>query len=95
MTKTNDTLVVGVDIASTKVAAGLVDRNGEIKTHSRTPMVAKGEAGDGLAAVVSAMDLLFTQEAKARALILGMLGIRGLAMTCKIGPFGQAGLLMT
>ena len=31
MTETNDTLVVGVDIGGTKVAAGMVDRNGEIK----------------------------------------------------------------
>src|SRR6266849_1832416 len=38
----NDTLVVGVDIGGTKVAAGLVSRSGEIKTQTRTPMVANG-----------------------------------------------------
>ena len=40
MTEANHTLVVGVDIGGTKVAAGLVDRNGEIKNQIRTPMVA-------------------------------------------------------
>ena len=63
MTETDDTLVVGVDIGGTKVAAGLVDRNGEIKTQVRTPMVANREPGDGLAAVVSAIDLLFAHDA--------------------------------
>jgi glucokinase len=79
MTETNDTLVVGVDIGGTKVAAGLVNRNGEIKTQVRTPMAATGEAGEGLAAVVSAIDLLFTHDAKARTLL------RGIGM-CAPGP---------
>ncbi len=72
MTRTHDTLVIGVDIGGTKVAAGLVDRNGEIKTQTRTPMVANGEAGDGLAAVVCAIDLLFTRDPTARTLIRGI-----------------------
>jgi len=72
MTETSDTLVVGVDIGGTKVAAGLVDRNGEIKTQVRTPMVANRKAGDGLAAVVSAIDLLFAHDVKARPLIRGI-----------------------
>ena len=79
MTKTNDTLVVGVDIGGTKVAAGLVDGNGKIKTQTRTPMVANAEANDGLAAVVSAIDLLFGHDAKARTLTRGI-GI------CSPGP---------
>ena len=79
MAKTDDTLVVGVDIGGTKVAVGLVDRNGKIKTQTRTLMVANREANDGLAAVVSAIDLLFTLDAKARALIHGI-GI------CSPGP---------
>jgi glucokinase len=72
MTKPNDTLVVGADIGGTKVAAGLVDRNGEIKTQVRTPMVANRGPGDGLAAVVSAIDLLFARDAKTRSLIRGI-----------------------
>ena len=72
MTETYDGLVVGVDIGGTKVAAGLVDHNGEIKLQTRTPMVANGEAGDGLAAVVSAINLLFDRDAEARPLIRGI-----------------------
>jgi glucokinase len=83
MTETSDGLVVGVDIGGTKVAAGLVNRNGEIKTQIRTPMVADGTAADGLAAVVSAIDLLFSHDAKARPLIRGI-GI------CSPGPLDPA-----
>lgn len=83
MTKTNDTLVVGVDIGGTKVAAGLVNRNGEIKTQVRTPMVANKEPGEGLAAVVSAIDLLLSHDAMARTLIRGI-GI------CAPGPLDPA-----
>jgi glucokinase len=72
MTEIKDTLVVGVDIGGTKVAAGLVDRNGEIKTQTRTPMMARGEASEGLAAVISAIDLLFDHDATARTLIRGI-----------------------
>jgi glucokinase len=72
MTEPNDTLVVGVDIGGTKVAAGLVDRRGEIKSHIRTPMVANRDAAAGFAAVISAIDLLFAQDAKARAQIRGI-----------------------
>jgi len=61
-----------VDIGGTKVAAGLVDGNGEIKTQVRTPMVANREAADGLAAVVSAIDLLVARDAKERPLIRGI-----------------------
>jgi glucokinase len=53
-----DSLVVGVDIGGTKVAAGLVDSRGEIRSRSRTPMVAN-DASRGLAAVSAAIrDLL-------------------------------------
>jgi glucokinase len=72
MTKTNDTLVVGVDIGGTKVAAGLVDREGAIKSQTRTPMVANRDAGEGLAAVISAIDVLFAQDAKVRSKIRGI-----------------------
>jgi glucokinase len=83
MTETNDTLVIGVDIGGTKVAAGLVDRNGQIKAQVRTPMVANKEPTEGLAAVVSAVDLLFAHDAKSRALIRGI-GI------CAPGPLDPA-----
>ena len=35
-------LFVGVDVGGTKVAAGLVDSQGEIKSQTRTPMAANG-----------------------------------------------------
>jgi glucokinase len=79
MTDSHDGLVVGVDIGGTKVAVGLVDSNGEIKTQTRTPMVANGTAAEGLAAVASAIDLLFARDAKIRPLI------RGIGM-CAPGP---------
>jgi glucokinase len=83
MTVTNHTLVVGVDIGGTKVAAGLVDRNGEIKKQSRTPMAANRTAAEGLAAVVSAIDLLLDHGADLRDLIRGI-GI------CAPGPLDPA-----
>jgi len=52
-----DHLIVGVDIGGTKVAAGLVDRNGKIYAQSRTAMVAT-DAGRGLAAVSAAIEQL-------------------------------------
>lgn len=74
-----DPFVVGVDVGGTKVAAGLVDHNGKIKIQTRTPMVANGEASDGLAAVISAIDLLLGNDPQARPLIRGI-GI------CSPGP---------
>ncbi len=49
-------LVLGVDIGGTKIAAGLVDRDGNILKQIRRPMVAKGTAEAGLQAVISAID---------------------------------------
>jgi glucokinase len=52
-----DSLVVGVDVGGTKVAAGLVDLGGKIHGQSRIPMVAN-DAARGLAAVCAAIDEL-------------------------------------
>ena len=83
MTEAYDGLVVGVDIGGTKVAAGLVDANGEIKAQTRTPMVGNGEADAGLAAVISAIDLLLAGDATGRA------SIRGIGI-CSPGPLDPA-----
>ena len=48
-------LLLGVDIGGTKVAAGLVDESGGILQQTRGPMVANGTASEGLAAVISAI----------------------------------------
>ncbi len=83
MKESHDGLVVGVDIGGTKVAAGLVDRKGEIKNQIRTPMAANGTGADGLAAVVSAIELLFARNTEARSLIRGI-------GTCAPGPLDPA-----
>jgi glucokinase len=49
---------IGVDVGGTKVAAGFVDRHGEIHQHTRVPMNSRGTAEEGLAAVTSAIDQL-------------------------------------
>jgi glucokinase len=51
----SDTYVIGVDVGGTKVAAGLVNSNGEISHHKRIPMAAT-DAAAALAAVTSAID---------------------------------------
>ena len=50
--------VLGVDVGGTKVAVGLVDRDGKILAQCRKPMVANGTAKDGLQAVAGAIDSL-------------------------------------
>jgi glucokinase len=56
-------IIVGVDIGGTKVAAGLVNADGEILAHNRTPMVTSGAPSDGLAAVSKAIGELFPDMA--------------------------------
>jgi glucokinase len=48
--------ILGVDIGGTKVAVGLVDRDGKILTQGRKPMVANGTAEAALQAVTGAID---------------------------------------
>ena len=54
--------ILGVDIGGTKVAVGLVDRNGTILAQGRQPMVASGTAEAGLQAVLAAIDSLSSAE---------------------------------
>src|ERR1700675_2886975 len=61
--KNESRIVVGVDIGGTKVAAGLVNNNGEILASNRTPMVTSGTPADGLAAVSKAIRELFPDAA--------------------------------
>jgi glucokinase len=51
-----ESLVLGVDIGGTKVAAGLVDARGQIVFKTRRPMVAKRSAKEGLAAVLRTIE---------------------------------------
>ena len=57
---TRDTLLVGVDIGGTKVAAGLLDGFGKIVAQSRVAMVAN-DAARGLAAVAAAIEDLHSK----------------------------------
>src|ERR1700682_1419145 len=61
--KNESRIVVGVDIGGTKVAAGLVNADGEILAHNRTPMVTSGAPSDGLAAGSKAIGELFPDMA--------------------------------
>src|SRR5215471_12405163 len=77
--------VIGVDIGGTKVAAGLVDGQGEIRCQTRLPMASEGEAAAGLAAVISAVNSL-----SARSLGGSNGGaIRGIGI-CSPGPLDPA-----
>ena len=49
MTEITGGPILGVDIGGTKVAVGLVDRDGKILTQGRKPMVANGTAEAGFA----------------------------------------------
>ena len=71
-------LVIGVDVGGTKVAAGLVDAQGEIRVQSRTPMITTGDASKGLAAVSAAIQALFPASTERPQ--IGAIGI------CAPGP---------
>jgi glucokinase len=57
-------LFVGVDVGGTKVAAGLVNAEGEISSHVRVPMVSNASARDGLNSVLSAIEQVSGQAAE-------------------------------
>jgi glucokinase len=79
----NHPIVVGVDIGGTKVASGLVDSSGGIRAQARVPMVANGDAHDGLSAVTSAINLLLETDPELRS------SIRGIGI-CSPGPLDPA-----
>ena len=56
MSQNSKELILGVDIGGTKIAAGLVNREGTILKQIRKPMVANSTAEAGLDAVVNAID---------------------------------------
>src|SRR5215475_12505296 len=59
-------LAIGVDIGGTKVAAGIVDKRGQILAHARVPMDCHGTPEAGLTSVISAIDSLFQKDPRAR-----------------------------
>jgi len=72
-------LFIGVDVGGTKVAAGLVNDEGEIGSHLRVPMIANGSASDGLGAVLSAISELLGEGTR----------VRGIGV-CSPGPLDPA-----
>src|SRR3984957_20790146 len=66
---------LGVDIGGTKVAVGLVDRDGKILSQDRQPMMATGTPEAALRAVTNAIDSLMSTGS----------GIRGIGI-CAPGP---------
>lgn len=64
-------VVIGVDIGGTKVAAGLVNAEGQILARSRTPMATAGPPSNGLDAVSAAVRNLFP-DASAQKQITGI-----------------------
>ena len=67
-----EAMTIGVDIGGTKVAAGLVDSNGEISHKVRVPMIATGDAATGFAAVKAAVDAVFSEFPEARGAVTGI-----------------------
>lgn len=73
----SESVVLGVDIGGTKVAAGLVSSDGAVLFKARVPMVPAGDAAAAFAAVKGAIDTVL--EANPRAELKGI-GI------CSPGP---------
>lgn len=72
-TTSGSDLVLGVDIGGTKVAAGIVDSQGQILTQARRPMIAHGTAEAGLEAVIAAIDsVLESEETKGKVQSIGI-----------------------
>ncbi len=71
MTATS-TVALGVDIGGTKVAAGLVDAQGSILFQTRVAMPARGTAGEGFAAVRSAIEEVFAARPGLRSSLAGI-----------------------
>src|SRR5215475_11129114 len=71
-------LSLGVDIGGTKVAAGLVDVQGEIRAQTRTPMISEGDPAKGLEAVAKAVEELLARSG-------GLKQIAGIGI-CAPGP---------
>jgi len=69
-------IFVGVDIGGTKIAAGLVDPDGEISSQRRVAMISNSSANDGLNAVLSAIAQVLPSHSE---------GISGIGI-CAPGP---------
>ena len=66
------TVALGVDIGGTKVAAGLVDREGSILFHTRVPMPSRESDTAALAAVQSAINAVFATRSESDSKLAGI-----------------------
>jgi glucokinase len=64
--------IIGVDIGGTKVAAGLVAPNGEIRYHTRVPMLTSDGPEAGLSSVTQAIDQVRAKATAADGELLGI-----------------------
>ncbi len=62
MNPTQGAQVLGVDIGGTKVAVGIVDRDGRILAQGRKPMIANGTPEAALEAVTGAIDSMLSAQ---------------------------------
>jgi glucokinase len=69
---TAHTFALGVDIGGTKVAAGLVDSAGTILFQTRVPMAVRGSAAEGVRAVQSAIEGIFSARPDAQSSLTGI-----------------------
>src|SRR5438105_8651944 len=67
-----ESVVLGIDVGGTKVAAGLVNERGEILHKFRVPMLPSGTAEDGLAAVKAAIEGVLQDNGAVRARLAGV-----------------------
>jgi glucokinase len=68
----NNGLALGVDIGGTKVAAGIVDRNGRLLFKTRVPMNVSGTDGEAMACVHEAIRATLANELGGRVSAIGV-----------------------
>lgn len=73
--------IVGVDIGGSKIAAGLVTPTGEIRYHTRIPMLPNDGPVAGLATVIEAIDQVCAKAASSGC----QSRLRGVGICCP-GP---------
>jgi glucokinase len=82
-----DGLLIGVDIGGTKIAGGIVTRDGEIRNQIRVPMMPHAGPAPALASVISAIDSLYSK-------IKDPASIEGIGL-CAPGPLDpKAGIVV-
>jgi glucokinase len=72
MTPTTGGPVLGVDIGGTKVAVGMVDRDGKILAQGREPMIANGTAEAAFEAVTRAIDAMMATASNGKVESIGI-----------------------